>query len=92
MDLRELLSFPSLGTPTRNPEGTPSIYASKEEWQAYRAKQAADVVAAARVTNAASDVRSVDNQIESDALIFFIMNHTSDLNSIFDDFQILNSS
>lgn len=68
MDLRELLSFPSLGTPTRNPEGTPSIYASKEEWQAYRAKQAADVVAAARVTNAASDVRSVDNQIESDAL------------------------
>mgnify|MGYP000311251128 CR=1 FL=1 len=68
MDIRELLSFPSLGTQIQNPEGTPSIYASEEEWKAYRAKQAADTVAASRVANAATNVRSMDNQIASDQL------------------------
>lgn len=68
MDIRELLSFPSLGTPTAPAAGTPSIYASQEEWKAYRAQQAADVVAASRVTNAASDVRSMDNEIASNSL------------------------
>lgn len=65
MDLQSLLSFPSLGTPA---EGTPSIYASQEEWKAFRAKQAADTIAASRVANAATDVRTLDNQIASNQL------------------------
>ena len=68
MDLQSLLSFPSLGTPTTPAEGTPSIYASQEEWKAFRAKQAADTIAASRVANAATDVRTLDNQIASNQL------------------------